>query len=81
MRAESFYAFGAALGLSQDGMEALLNGGEPPQVEASGDGFVQVMIPSRYANSGLEGVATRVKAKTMDKWIKELNRLRDGKPR
>jgi hypothetical protein len=81
MRAESFFAFGAALGLSQSGMEALLNGGEPPQVEASGEDFVQVMIPSRYASPGLEGIATRVKAKTMNKWIKELDRLRNEEAR
>lgn len=81
MRAESFFAFGATLGLSQSGMEALLSGGEPPQVEASGEDFVRVMIPPRYAIPGLEGVATRVKINTMNKWIKELNRVRKEEAR
>lgn len=77
MRAESFYAFGATLGLSESGMEELLNGGEPPQVEDAGNGFALVRIPPRQTTPGCEGVATQVKAKILNKWMKELNRLRN----
>lgn len=82
MRASSFYRLGAALGLTQDAMEALLTGGEPPTIEkAESEGFVLVSIDPADSAPGCEGIKTLVREKTMTKWMQELDRLRNEGPR
>lgn len=82
MRAESFYRLGAALGLTQKALDALLTGGEPPTVEEAGaDGYVLVSISQADSVPGCEGIRTLVKTSTMTKWMKELDRLRNEERR
>lgn len=75
MRAETFYAFGYALGLTEDGMTGLLGGRlEPPQIDEINGGFVKVTV------RGCDAAAI-VKGSHMRKWMKELNRLRNEEQR
>lgn len=77
MNGESFHRFAAALGLTENALDALIEGGEPPVIEDRDHGLAYVRFARSESVPGCEGVPVLVKKSTMIKWMRELHRLRN----